>query len=128
MTPTRSPTILLVDDEEDILDGLKALFERHFDGSRILTARSGTQGLEILDRQAVDVVVSDFKMPGMSGLEFLSTAAVRQPKTHRVLMTAYDVSPQSRLFATATVEALFRKPLELPRMIARIRSFLTSAN
>ncbi len=66
------PTILIVDDEPKILRALVRLLRK--EGYRLLSAENGEAGLESLRMTDVDVVVSDFRMPGMTGLEFLMEA------------------------------------------------------
>ena len=80
-------TLLLVDDEPNILASLKRLFRR--DGHVILTANSGAEGLEVLSRHKVDVIISDQRMPGMSGVEFLRAAKVNYPDTIRIVLSGY---------------------------------------
>ncbi|MGE5472440.1 MAG: response regulator [Bacteroidota bacterium] len=80
-------TILLVDDEESILSSLKRLFRR--DGYRILTANGGAVGLEILAENAVDVIISDQRMPNMTGVEFLRQVKVLYPDTVRIALSGY---------------------------------------
>ena len=62
-------TVLFVDDEQNILNALKRLFRA--EGYRILTANGGAEGLEVFGQEHVDLVVSDMRMPGMSGAQFL---------------------------------------------------------
>lgn len=80
-------TLLLVDDEDNILNALKRLLRR--DGYTILTASSGAQGLELLDAHQVGVILSDQRMPGMIGAEFLEHAAKKQPDTIRLMLSGY---------------------------------------
>lgn len=80
-------TILFVDDEANILSSLKRLF-RPF-GYRIFTAEGGAQGLEILAREPVDLVVSDMRMPEMNGAQFLEKVREQWPETVRILLTGY---------------------------------------
>ncbi len=80
-------TLLFVDDEANILSSLKRLFRPL--GYRILTAESGAQGLEIMEREAIDLVVSDMRMPGMNGAQFLEQVNERWPETVRMLLTGY---------------------------------------
>ena len=82
-----SRTLLLVDDEPNILAALKRLLRR--DGYQILTAESGQEGLDLLGRNAVDVIVSDQRMPGMTGVEFLRTAKSLYPNTVRIVLSGY---------------------------------------
>ena len=72
-------TILLVDDEPDILLSIKVLLERSPMGLEVVTASSGAEGLEVLRSREVDLVISDFKMPGMDGIEFLMQAHQLKP-------------------------------------------------
>ncbi len=80
-------TILLVDDEANILSSLKRLFRPI--GYRIFTAEGGAQGLEILARESVDLVVSDMRMPEMNGAQFLEKVREQWPETVRILLTGY---------------------------------------
>lgn len=86
-TLPRQRTLLLVDDEESILSALKRLFRR--DGYHILTATSGAQGLELLAQQPVDVILSDQRMPGMTGIDFLREARRLYPATVRITLSGY---------------------------------------
>lgn len=80
-------TLLLVDDEPNIVSALKRLFRR--DGHIILTANSGPEGLDVLSRNKVDVIISDQRMPGMTGVEFLRAAKVNYPDTIRIVLSGY---------------------------------------
>jgi two-component system NtrC family sensor kinase len=80
--------ILCIDDEPNVLRSLTRLFldDRH----EILTASSGAEGLLILDRGGgVPVVISDYRMPGMNGVEFLSEVRRRWPETVRIVLSGY---------------------------------------
>ncbi len=87
-TPAAPPaTLLFVDDEANVLSSLKRLF-RPF-GYRIFTAESGAAGLELLEREEIDLVVSDMRMPEMNGAQFLEKVNARWPDTVRILLTGY---------------------------------------
>jgi len=80
-------TLLLVDDEPNIVSALKRLLRP--DGYQILSACSGQHGLDVLASQEVDVIVSDQRMPGMLGADFLRAAKVRHPHTIRIMLSGY---------------------------------------
>ena len=80
-------TLLLVDDEPNILASLKRLFRR--DGYEILVANGGEEGLEILKSHHVDVIISDQRMPVMTGVEFLRRAKSGFPDTIRIVLSGY---------------------------------------
>ncbi len=86
-TLARTRTLLLVDDEENILSALKRLLRR--DGYEILTALGAEQGLELLASHPVDVIISDQRMPGMSGVEFLRRVKTLHPETVRLVLSGY---------------------------------------
>ncbi len=79
--------ILFVDDEENILKALRRLFiDENYD---IFTAPSGEEGLDILKSTEVAVIVSDHRMPGMSGVEFLEYARQISPDSGRLILTGH---------------------------------------
>lgn len=82
-----SATLLFVDDEPNILSALQRLFRP--EGYRLFTAAGGAQGLEILEKEKVDLIVSDMRMPHMDGAQFLEQAARRWPHVIRILLTGY---------------------------------------
>lgn len=80
-------TLLLVDDEPNILSALKRLFRP--DGYQIIIANSGHEGLEVIRHHQVDVIVSDQRMPEMTGVEFLRQAKQICPETIRMVLSGY---------------------------------------
>lgn len=80
-------TLLLVDDEEGITASLYRLLRR--DGYTILRANSGQEGLELLAQNKVGVIISDQRMPGMTGVEFLSKVKEMYPDTVRIVLSGY---------------------------------------
>jgi diguanylate cyclase (GGDEF)-like protein/PAS domain S-box-containing protein len=80
-------TLLLVDDEPSILAALRRMLRR--DGYRIVTAGSAREGLELLARQAVQVILSDQRMPEMNGAEFLVRVKELYPDTVRIVLSGY---------------------------------------
>ena len=79
--------ILFVDDEINVLKSLRRLF--HNEPYTTYFASTGAEGLEILRQNVVDLVVSDMRMPEMSGAEFLSEVFMQWPETIRILLTGY---------------------------------------
>ena len=84
---SRQRTLLLVDDEENIIASLRRLLRR--DGYHIISANSGAQGLQRLAENTVDVILSDQRMPGMTGVEFLRRAKELYPETMRMSLSGY---------------------------------------
>ncbi|HEX5394315.1 MAG TPA: EAL domain-containing protein [Rhodocyclaceae bacterium] len=84
----RAKSLLLVDDEPNILNALKRLLRR--ENCKIYTASSGTEALEILALHPVQVVISDQRMPEMSGIELLSKIKTLYPDTVRIILSGYS--------------------------------------
>jgi two-component system NtrC family response regulator len=80
-------TVLVVDDEKNYLVVLEDLLQDA--GYEVLTASSGSQAIEIIQQTPVDTVLSDIKMPGISGIDLLETIKVLDPDLPVILMTAY---------------------------------------
>jgi FixJ family two-component response regulator len=79
--------LLCVDDEDNILAALRRVFaDEHYD---VVFAKSGAEGLALLEREPVGVVLSDQRMPGMSGTEFLRQVRARWPETMRIILSGF---------------------------------------
>jgi len=81
----RTRTVLCVDDEKNILSALHRLFRAQ--GYQVLTGESAHTGLTLLENHEVDLVISDMRMPGMDGVEFLEQVRLRSPDSIRLLLT-----------------------------------------
>jgi len=85
--PDNQPTLLLLDDEENILRALNRILRR--DGYRILSTTSVKEAFSLLATHNVQVIVSDQRMPEMSGTEFLSSVKDIHPNTVRIVLSGY---------------------------------------
>ena len=79
-------TILCVDDEADNVDALERLFRTKY---KVLKATSGSDALKILDKNRVTLIISDQRMPKMTGVEFLTKSLTTHPDAIRILLTGY---------------------------------------
>jgi two-component system repressor protein LuxO len=104
-------TVLLVDDSESCLFGLgHALRDR---GLQLRFAKGAEAGLQALEQERIDVVVSDYLMPGRDGIEFLEEVARRHPDTVRVLMTAHTgIEVAIEAIHRARVHHFLQKPID----------------
>ena len=78
--------VLYVDDEENNLISFKATFRIKY---KVLTAISGEEAMRILEEQRVDVIITDQRMPNMTGVEFLEKVLEKHPDPMRILLTGY---------------------------------------
>jgi YesN/AraC family two-component response regulator len=113
--------ILLVEDEPDIRQSLKDLLEMQIPDLEVTTAATGAEALRAMPEVRPSIIITDFKMPGMNGLEFLAAARALAPETPRVLMTAYpDLEVATRAINDLHIENFLAKPIEPEEMIAKI--------
>jgi response regulator RpfG family c-di-GMP phosphodiesterase len=118
-----TPAVLCVDDEPNILAALRRVL-RHC-GGRVLTAGGGVEALAILDGTPVVVVVSDMRMPGMDGVQFLEQVRLRWPDTVRILLTGH--AEMSAAVAAINRGRIFRylnKPWDDAELLAIVRQAL----
>jgi diguanylate cyclase (GGDEF)-like protein len=112
-------TLLLVDDDEDIGAALKRLLR--LEGYNILCARSGQEGLELLARNQVQVIVSDQRMPEMTGVEFLSRVKELYPKTVRLILSGYaDLSSVTDAINRGAIYKFLTKPWDNETLCANV--------
>lgn len=83
----RSFCILYVDDEEQNLISFRATFRREY---QIHTAQSGQEALRILREEPIQLIITDQRMPGMTGVQFLEKTALEYPETIRMVLTGYS--------------------------------------
>lgn len=98
-----------MDDVPIVLTSLRRVLERA--GFRVEAADSGAAALALLGREEVDVVVSDFMMPGMNGIDLLRAVAERWPRVRRALLTAQaDENLLEAALKDGLLHAAFQKP------------------
>ena len=86
--PDRTPVLLIVDDEEMVLTSLRAFLTLETE-YELLTFSSTAQAIEAARERSIDLVVSDYLMPGMTGIDFLLEIKKLHPYATRILLTGY---------------------------------------
>ncbi len=103
-------TLLIVDDEPQVCDTLRRVLRR--DGFHVLTANSAADALATLENNAVDVIISDQRMPRESGVSLLGKVRERWPGVIRFLLSgAADAEEVDRAVAEGTVQLFLSKPV-----------------
>jgi response regulator RpfG family c-di-GMP phosphodiesterase len=113
------PTLLIVDDEAQILSALKRSLRR--EGYEIVAVESAAAALRILDERCVDAILSDHKMPGMSGVQLLARAAEMRPDVVRMLITGWVNEIPPELLEEVGICALVTKPWDDAKLKATLR-------
>ena len=105
------PTILCVDDEIDNVEALERTFRTSY---HVITATSGLEALKILEQKEVAVIISDQRMPQMTGVEFLQKSISLHPDTIRILLTGYsDINSVIDAINTGQVYRYITKPWDI---------------
>ncbi len=120
----RDYDVVVVDDDQDNLDAFRFAFRKSF---RLHYAKGGGPALELLDRLDAAVVVSDQRMPGMSGVEFLRAAKARRPDIIGILLTAYaDLPVLVEALNSGAVDRYLQKPWDSKELAVVLRQSIRS--
>jgi DNA-binding NtrC family response regulator len=116
MTTANKHSILLVDDEPEILFSLRGLLRRDFD---LHTAQGGAEALEVLHRQPVHVIMTDQRMPEMTGVELLRRARSECPEAVRMIFTGYaDIKAVVDAINQGQIYRYLTKPWDPDELVA----------
>ena len=118
--------VLIVDDEPGILASLTKIFAR--EGVEVLTANDGNQGLEILRKQRVTVLLTDLMMPKTSGMDLLKAARTVSPETEVILMTAHGTVETAVAAMKEGAYDFVTKPLKRAHVVRIVRNALEKQN
>jgi len=120
--------VLVVDDDPVSLESLKDILQASLPGVEAVTAASGADALRLLAVRRVDLIITDYRMPGMDGVAFLRAARAQAPDTPRVIITAFpELDAALRAINEAGVEAFLTKPFAPGTVIDVVRSILLDA-
>src|ERR1700677_1296189 len=103
--------IVFVDDERELLDGLRARLYKHRNDWSMKFVESGEEALAIFEKEPVDLIVSDVRMPGMDGGQLLAAVKQRWPKTMRIVVSGYS-DPVQATRLTSLAHQYLAKPCE----------------
>jgi response regulator RpfG family c-di-GMP phosphodiesterase len=119
MTAPAKHCLLVVDDETDVCDSVHDLLRREF---RVLRARSAAEGFRLMQENEVHIVMTDQRMPKMSGVELLTRVRVRHPQAVRLLFTGYaDLEAIIAAINQGHVFRFIKKPWEAEDIEAAVR-------
>lgn len=116
-------SVLLVDDEEKVLHSLKRLLRK--EGYSLLTAISAAEGLKLLEENDIHLVISDHRMPQVSGIEFFAIVKERYPDVLRIILTGYtEVDSITDAINKGDIYKFFLKPWNDQSLKLEIRQAL----
>ncbi len=111
---TAKYSILYVDDEPQNLFAFQAVFRRFFD---IVTAEGGREAIDILQKRKFDIIVSDQRMPSMTGIELCEYAMHNYPSSARLIVTGYsEIEALSQAIREGKIRDYVKKPWNVKEM------------
>jgi DNA-binding NtrC family response regulator len=114
----RGMKILLVDDDEWIRDSLRIFFEA--EGCHILALETAEEGLTVIEDQIFDLIIVDYKLPGLDGIEFLKRIEHTQPTAIKILITAYRSENVVSEAKKIKVQGFIEKPFTSETIMASL--------
>ena len=115
--------LLVVDDEEGVRRSLRKILEN--DGYHILLAENGGEAISIIENngRAIETVISDYKMPGLDGLETLTTIGKINPEITRIMLTGYATMESAIEAVNAGIDGFLTKPFDNSELKAKVREY-----
>ena len=115
--------LMVVDDEEGVRRSLKKVLER--DGYRIVLAENGEEALSIIrsDGRDIETVISDYRMPGMDGLETLIEIGRLNAEITRIMLTGYATMASAIEAVNEGIDGFLTKPFENDELRAKVREY-----
>lgn len=119
MRPIAKHTLLIVDDEPDVCDSVHDLLRREF---RVLKAHSGQEGYRVMQEEEVHIIMTDQRMPQVTGVELLTKVKARNPRAVRMLFTGYaDLESIIAAINQGHVYHFLKKPWQPEELLEAVR-------
>lgn len=122
MTNSTPSTLLFIDDEPQLLEVFRKYYSQK--NYRVLTARSGQEGLKVASREKPDLIVMDIRMPKMDGIQTLEKLRKKDKKTKVIMLTGYGTADTVRTTADLGVSDFMGKPFDLEALLRAIQEAL----
>jgi DNA-binding NtrC family response regulator len=122
----KNMNILLIDDDEWIRDSMRVFFET--EGCRLTSVETAEEALEMVHRQDFDLVICDYKLPGLSGLTFLKELRQMQAQALTILITAYKTDELVSEAKKIGVHAFIAKPFNSETIEASLSHLIARQN
>ena len=121
-TPGATPAILLVDDEPEVLHLFRAIITRLNTRYTILTCTDGNVALEQAMQQSTPLIITDYNLPGMNGLQLTAAVKAHAPATRVVLLSGHIGADLEQRARDRGVDYLVQKPFQVDSLIEIVRA------
>jgi len=124
---TKPRRILVVEDEDDIRELLAELLSSSLENVLVEDRPNAQEALKAMAANPPDLIITDYKMPGMNGLDFLAHVRLQQPNVPAILVTAFpDLDIAVRAINEARVQSFLQKPIDPPQVVRVVGGILTA--
>jgi two-component system, response regulator, stage 0 sporulation protein F len=123
-SPDRTPAIVLVEDEQGILQLLTIILRSLRPTYAVLPVARGADALALIGQRPVPLVITDYNMPDMDGLELAAAIKAAAPTTHIVMITAYPTPALEKTALAQGIDAFLAKPFLFERMETIVQALL----
>ena len=121
-------SVLIVDDEEDLTWSISRGLSKDTDQYEVICVNSGSNALSILEERSVDLVVTDLRMPGVSGMKLLKEIKSHYPDIKVIVMTAYGSLEIKEVLEHSGTKGYIEKPFEINELRKLIHHYLDAQN
>ncbi len=122
----KGPAILVVDDDRDVLEMAECFFSEA--GMEVCCTESGQQALEKIPERVWAVMITDYNMPGMNGLQLAEKALEIDPSLQVVMVTGHPSQALSDQAAGAGIAKVFDKPLQMEKVLGLIKEMIPATS
>jgi CheY-like chemotaxis protein len=114
--------IILIDDDEWIRDSMRIFFE--YEGCNLVTRETAEEALEEIGKQKFDIIIADYKLPGMDGIEFFKRIQTSAGAPIKILITAYHSQSVADMVRETGIHDLIEKPFQPETIEATLSKLL----
>lgn len=118
--------ILLIDDDEWVRDSMHLFFEN--EGCHLLAVATAEEGIEALKRQPFDIIIADYKLPGMDGLSFFGQIIETHPYVIKMLITAYGNEDIASKAIRMGIHDFIEKPFTANIIVSSLNNLIIKDN
>lgn len=122
----RKMKIMLIDDDEYIRDSLTMFFEG--EGCRVASFETAEEALKQLEVQFYDIIIADYRLPGIDGLQFLKLIKDSHPKAMKIFVTAYGDQVVNREAVSLGVRKIVEKPFTTKTMEEALTGMISATD
>jgi len=128
MIMSKNIDVVIADDHQLLIDGLYEFLNKLSYIHQIVTAKNGKQGLELIDIQKIDIVITDYSMPIMNGLELSRVIIKKYPKIKIIILTSWTSEEIIKTLGRASVHSILIKTATYDIIEAAIKAVMNNQN